>query len=178
MDGQQGLATAIRGSGMQHDLGLRCPDFDQLAGPDLAGRHRVEIRVEGDEAVLADMAEIPLGDHIRRPRKRAQGHVVPDRAETDDLAVGAVDLRPPQRHPSSERGVEFLDRGEGPAGQDVVADDQHLSLDPAIARGPIGGQHVGIEVVMPGEGDGLRMEGDGFTWCNVPARRTTVLVRS
>lgn len=63
MDGQQGFATVIGASGMQHDLGLRGPDFSQLARANLAGRHRVEIRVEGDEAVLADMAEMPLSDH-------------------------------------------------------------------------------------------------------------------
>ncbi len=33
----------------------------------------------------------------------------------NDLAVGAVDLRPPQRHPSREGGVHLLDGGEGPA---------------------------------------------------------------
>lgn len=95
--------------------------------------------------------------------------MVADRPQTDDLAVGSAHLRPPQRHPGGERGVEFLDRGEGPSGQDVVADDQHLPLDPALARGPVGGQYVGAEVVVLGEGDGFRMEGDGFIWCDVSA---------
>ncbi len=52
---------------------------------------------------------MPLSNHIRRLRQWTEGHVVADRTKTDDLAVGAVNLRPPQRHPRSERGVEFLD---------------------------------------------------------------------
>ncbi|GAA3273807.1 hypothetical protein GCM10010493_59990 [Streptomyces lavendulae subsp. grasserius] len=53
------------------------------------------------------MAEMPLSDHIRRlrqrqrQRQRQQCHMVADRPQTDDLAVSAVDLRPPQRRPGS-----------------------------------------------------------------------------
>ncbi|WP_436318842.1 hypothetical protein [Streptomyces griseofuscus] len=46
---------------MQRDLGLRGPDLDQLAGADPAGRHRVEIAVEGDQAVFAHVPQPPLG---------------------------------------------------------------------------------------------------------------------
>ena len=113
----------IGDGGVQADLGLRGPDLDQLTGADLPGGHRVEVRVEGDQAVLADVPQMPLGDHIGDLRQRPQGRVVPRGPEPDDLAVGAVDLRPPQRHPGRERGVHLLDRGEGPPGQDVVADD-------------------------------------------------------
>jgi hypothetical protein len=56
---------------------------------------------------------------------------------SDDLAVGAVHLRPAQRHPGVESGVEFLDGGEGASGQDVVADDQDLTPDAAFPGGPV-----------------------------------------
>ncbi|WP_435823969.1 hypothetical protein [Kitasatospora aureofaciens] len=90
--------------------------------------------------------------------------MVTDRAQADDLAVGAVDPRAPQWHPGRERGVELLDGGERPARQDVVADDQHLALDPALAPGPVGGQHVDVEVVVAGERDRLGVERNRFAW--------------
>ncbi len=55
----------------------------------------------------------------------------------DDLAVRFVDPGASVRHPGREGGVLLLDGGEGPAGQDVVADDQHLPLDPALALGTV-----------------------------------------
>lgn len=88
---------------------------------------------------------------------------------SDDFAVGAVDLRPPQRDPGGEGGVQLLDGGEGPPGQDVVTDDVHLPLDPALALGPVGGQHVDVEVVVSGEGDRLRVRRDCLAGGDVPA---------
>jgi hypothetical protein len=135
-------------------------DLDQLAGTDSAGRHGVEVAVEGDQAVLADVPQLPFGHQIRDRGQRFESRVVSRRPLRDDLSVGLVDLSPPHGHPGGECGVHFLDGGEGPAGQDVVADDQHLSLDAAFALRAVGGQHVDVEVVVAGE------------------RRTTVLVRS
>lgn len=50
--------------------------------------------------------------------------------------------------PGGEGGVHLLDGGEGPAGKDVVADDQNLTLDTSLARGPVGGQDADVEVVV------------------------------
>lgn len=94
--------------------------------------------------------------------------MVADLPQSDDLAVGAVDLGPPQRDPGGEGGVQFLDGGEGPAGQDVVADGQDLALDPALPRWPVGGEHVGVEVVVSGERDRLRMHRNGLTSGDMP----------
>jgi hypothetical protein len=33
----------------------------------------------------------------------------------------------------------------------VATDDADLPFDPALALGPVGGQHVDVEVVVPGE---------------------------
>ena len=71
---------------MQHDLRLRGPDLDQLPGADPAGGHRVEVAVEGDQAVLADVPQVPLGHHIRGRRQRLEGRVITGRPLPDDLA--------------------------------------------------------------------------------------------
>ncbi|RPK93802.1 hypothetical protein EES46_04975 [Streptomyces sp. ADI98-10] len=48
--------------------------------------------------------------------------------------------------------------------------DADLSLDPVLALRPVGGQHVDVEVVVPGESDRLRMQRNRLTWSNVPPR--------
>jgi len=136
-------------------------------GSGLAGQHRVEVGVEGDHAVLAGRAKVPLGDDVGSARQWPQSDVVTDRTVADDLAVRVVDPRAPQRHPRGERGVEFLDRGKGPAGQDVVADDADLPLDPAFALRAVGGQDV--EAVVAREADRLRAQWDGLTRGDVAA---------
>ncbi|MGW2595500.1 hypothetical protein ACWCXC_35220, partial [Streptomyces sp. NPDC001515] len=45
----------------------------------------------------------------------------------------------------------------------MVADDQDLALDAALPRWPVGGEHVGVEVVVPGERDRLWMQWNGLT---------------
>ena len=49
---QQVLAPVIGGGGMQHDLGLRRPDLDQLAGANPQGGHRVEVGLESIDRQL------------------------------------------------------------------------------------------------------------------------------
>lgn len=88
--------------------------------------------------------------------------MVMSRSLADDVPVGLVDLGPSLGHPGHERGVHLLDRGEGPAGQDMVAHDQHLPLAPSLAGGAVGGQHIDVEVVMAGESDRLRMPVPGL----------------
>ena len=51
----------------------------------------------------------------------------------------------------------------------MVADDQHLALDPALAGGPVGGQDVDVEVVVPGEADRFRVQRDRLARGDVPA---------
>ena len=51
----------------------------------------------------------------------------------------------------------------------MVADDQHLAFDTALPGGPVGGQHVDVEVVVPGEADRLRMQRHRLTRGDVPA---------
>jgi len=80
---------------------------DALTGADLAGRDGVQRRLEADQAVLAAPAQVPVGDQVGRGRKRAQRRPVSLGADPDDLAVGAVGLRPPDRHPVVERRVEL-----------------------------------------------------------------------
>lgn len=131
MHGQQSFAAVVRSGGVQRDLGLRGSDLDELAGADLAGGHRVEVAREGDQTVLADRPQVPFGDQIRGRRQRFESRVIPGGAMSDHFGVGCVDLSPALGHPGRERGVHLLDAGEGPPGQDVVADDQDLALDQA-----------------------------------------------
>lgn len=103
MDRQQRLAARIGDGDMQPDLRLRGADPDQLAGTDLPGGHRVEVHVEGDQTVLADVPQMPLGDYVRSLRQRAENGVITYGSVPGDFAVGAVDLRSPQGNPGSER---------------------------------------------------------------------------
>ena len=51
----------------------------------------------------------------------------------------------------------------------MVADDQHLPLDPALPGRPVGGQHVDVEAVVPGERGRLRVQRDRLARRDVPA---------
>lgn len=94
---------------MELDLGLRSPDLDQLPGSDLAGRHRVEVAAEGDQAVLADWPQMPLGHQIRSQWQGLEGRVDACRALSDDLLVSPVGLGPSLRDPGGEGGAHLLD---------------------------------------------------------------------
>lgn len=84
--------------------------------------------------------------------------MVTGRSFADDLPVRLVDLGPPLRHPGGEGRVHLLDGGEGPAGQDVIADDKDLAFDASFPGGAVGGQD--IEVVVAGEADRFRVQRD------------------
>lgn len=94
--------------------------------------------------------------------------MVPCGPVPDHLTVGLVDLGPPPGHPGCERGVHLLDGGEGPPGEHVVADDQHLAFDAAFAGGAVGGQHVDVEVVVSGESDRFGMQRHRLAGSDMP----------
>lgn len=112
--------------------------------------------MEGDQAALADMPQVPLGDHTDLLGQWPQSHVVPYRPVPDDLAMSAVHLARRSGTLAVKAAVHLLDRRGGPSGQHVVANDADLALDPTLGLGPIGGQHVDVEVVVPCERDRLR----------------------
>ncbi len=117
-------------------------DLDALSGPYSAGGHRIGTGLEADQAVLADPAQVLVGDQVGLVGKRQQCRPVGLGADPDHLAVGAVDLGAADRQPERERAVELGDRVETASGDDVVADDVDLSLDPALPGGSVGGRPV------------------------------------
>jgi hypothetical protein len=62
---------------------------------------------KADQGVLADPADVPITDHIGLVGQRTQRGPVPFGAHGNDLAVGAVHLRPAVGQPGSERGVQL-----------------------------------------------------------------------
>lgn len=122
------------------------------------------------------MPQMPLGDHIRSLGQGAKSHVVALCPVSDDLATSAVHFRPPHRDPDCESGVHLFDGRKRPSGQHVVTHDADLTLDAALALRPVGGQHIDVEVVVPGERDRLGMQRTASP--GATCRRTTVLVRS
>jgi hypothetical protein len=161
--GQPGTAPGV-GVVDDHGVGVSGvavdADLDPLAGAHRAGRQRVQRSVDGDHGVLADPAQMPVGDQIRPWRDRQQSRPVGFGADRDHLAMGAVDLGAADRQPPRPRGVELGDRVETPPGQNMVAGDRHLPFDPALAGGPVGGEHVEAKPVMLGERRGLGMDRD------------------
>jgi hypothetical protein len=129
----------------------------------------VEVAAEGDQAVLSDRPQVTFRHQIRSRRQRLESRVVTSCPFPDDLLVSPVGPGSPYRHPGGEDGVHFLDAGEGPAGETVVADDQHPAFDAALALGPVGGRHIDIEVVVAGQSDRLRMQRNRFTRSHVTA---------
>ena len=164
-------ADGSDGDGLPVDL-----ELDPLTSSDLLGGDGVEAGLEGDQGVLADPTQVLVGDQIRQCGQREQHGPVGLGSHGDDLTVGAMDLGAADRQPGLERPVQLGDRVEGPAGDHVVAVDVHLPLDPALAGGPIGSEHVDDEPVVLGERRRLWVQRDrpGATW----RLTTTVLVRS
>src|SRR5215207_10319629 len=106
--------------------------LDPLPRHDLSGGDGVAAGLETDQTVFADPPQMLLGDQIRLVRQRHQGGPISLCPDGDDLTVGAVDLATADRQPSCEGAVELSDRVEGPAGDDMVADDVDLPLDPTF----------------------------------------------
>jgi hypothetical protein len=50
---------------MRRALSFGSPDLHQLPESNLAGRHRVEIATEGDQTVLTNRPQMPIGHQIR-----------------------------------------------------------------------------------------------------------------
>ncbi len=168
VDREQGDAVPVGDGGVQADGAGRGTDLDHLAGKHPRRGDRVQVRLERDQAVLADVPQVPVRDDIRPGRDRGQRGVVTLRAGPDDLAVRAVDRGAADRHPGKERAVQRVQRGERPASQHVIADDQHLPLDPALPRRPVGGQHIDVEAVVPGERRSLRVQRDRLARRDMP----------
>lgn len=117
--------------------------LDLLPRPDLAGRDGVEAGLERHQAVLADPAQVLVGDQIRlgRQRQRLQRGSVGLGPDRDHLAMGAVGLRTADRQPPFEGAVQLGDRVERPSGEHVVADDDHLAFHSALAGRAVGREH-------------------------------------
>ncbi len=127
-------------------------ELDPLSRPHPAGRHGVERGLEGDQRVLADPAQVGSGDQIWHRRQPTQGRPVGHRPLADDLPGGAVQAGPSTRQPGGEGVLDLGEGGKGPAGEHMLAHDEHLALHPALPGRPVGGQHVDDEAVVLGEG--------------------------
>lgn len=117
-------ATAVSTDGTDRDNLAIDLQLDALPGPSRAGGHGVQAGPEGDQGVLADPAQVCVGDQIGLIGQWQQGCSIGFGAHRDDLAVGAVDLGATDRQPTLERTVGPCDRVEGPAGDHVVTHDQ------------------------------------------------------
>ena len=53
------------------------------------------------------VAQVPIGDHIRRGGQWAQRSVVAVGPHADDLVVGAMGLAAPDRYPPGKRGIQL-----------------------------------------------------------------------
>lgn len=153
------FAAGVGSGGVKYDLRLRGPDLRQLMRSDGVGRDWVEVPAEGGQAVLAGRRQMRFGHEMRSWWRRFGSRVVTNCPFTDDLLVSPVRLGLLFRYPGGERGVYLLVAGEGPARENVVADDQGLAFVAARALGPVGGERIGIEVVVACEPERLRMEG-------------------
>ena len=175
-----GAGGAVDRQPADDQLGGLEADLDPLPGPGRAavrsaGGHRVGRPFEGDHRVPPDPAQVRLRDQQRMRRDRAERGVITGGAQADDLAVGAVDLTAPDRHPAAERLVELGQRGELAPGQDMLAGDEDLALHPALPGRAVGGEHVDLEPVVlrrtrrPGGAaappDGARHGGGRRSWC-------------
>ena len=144
-------------------------DLDQLPVKHPARRDGVQAGLERDQAVLADLAQMPVRDHIRPGQDRPKRGVIALGPDPDHLAVGAVDRAAAGRHPGQERLIQLAHGGKRAARQHVIAHDGHLPLDPALPGRPVGRQDVDVETVVPGERDRLGMQRDRLAGRDVQA---------
>jgi hypothetical protein len=128
-------------------VGAQAPDrdlaggdaqLDLLPGADQPPRQRIRPGLERDQTVLADPAQVPLGDHIGAFRQRSQRRPVTLSAHCDHLAVGAVHLPASDRQPGREGGVHLLGRAEAAAGEHTPAHAVDPALHPAFRCGRCG----------------------------------------
>jgi hypothetical protein len=89
--------------------------------------------------------------------------VITGRTLADDLLVSPVGLSPPLRDPGDEGGVHLLDGGEDRPDRTWSRTIRTCPFDTALARGPVGGQNVDIEVVVAGEPDRFRVQRNRLT---------------
>ncbi len=167
--GQQRDAVAVGHGGVQADGAGAGADLDQLPVKHPGRRDRVQVGLERDQAVLADVAQIPVRHHIRPGRTRRKSGVIALGPHPDHLAMGAVYDAAAGRHPGQERLIQLTEGCERPARQHVIPHDRHLPLDPALPGGPVGRQHVDVKPVMPGERDRLGMQWHPLARRDVPA---------
>jgi hypothetical protein len=137
MGGQH--APAVSGQGVDGHHRWGDAQLHVLPGVHPCRGHGVQAGLERDQAVLADPAEVLVGNQVGHRRQRGQRSPVGHRPLADDLPVGAVHLAAADGQPRRERGVHLRQRAERPAGQHVQADDVDLPLDPALAGRAIGG---------------------------------------
>lgn len=86
--------------------------------------------------------KVSLGHQVGGGRHWFEGRVVPGCPVPDDLVMGRVRAGSSPWHPGHGGGVHLLERGEGPAGQDMVTDDEDLPFDAAFPGGTVGGERV------------------------------------
>jgi hypothetical protein len=163
----RGQQHRVRSGGVNVDPGRADPQLHQHPRADHRRGHRVEAGGEGDQAVLADLAQVPVDHQVVGRRQRQQRGTVPDRAHGDDLTVGAVDLLEPDLGPVLGCDRELVEGVEVPPGQHVLAHDEHLAFDPPLAGRPVRRHHVDDEPVVGGERDRLRMQRDRLAWRDV-----------
>lgn len=154
MSGEQPPA----GRGVHGNQVIGDAKLEALPGPDRQGGHRVQAGFEADQAVLADPAQVPVGDQIRLCGQRQQRRPIGLGAHADHLAVGAVHLAAADRQPGSQRRVHRLQAVEVPARQHMRPPDLDLALHPALTGGPVRGQHVDGEPLVGRERGRLRMQ--------------------
>jgi hypothetical protein len=110
-----------------------------------------------------------VGHQIGLGRQRSQRGPVGLGADRDHLAVGAMGLAPADRQPAVEGAVKVGDRVETTAGDHMVPHNVDLPFHPALAGGPVGGQHIDGEAVVAGERGRLRVQWNRDTGCDMAA---------
>jgi len=166
--GGQPAATVSADGTDRHGFAIDL-ELNPLTCADAAGGDGVEAGLEGDQAVFADPAQVLVGDQIRLLGQSQQRGPVGLGTDRDDLSIGALHLGPADQQPSLEPTIELSDRVELSARDDVIADDADLSFDAALARGPVGRQHIDAEPVVLGERRRFRVQRDRETGCDMAA---------
>ena len=119
-------------------------------------------RLEGDQGVFADPAQVLFSDQVGPRRQRPERVPIDPGPDGDDLPVGTVDLGSPDRQPRRERPVQVGHRVEPPARDHVIAHDVDLAFDPALTGGSVRGQDVNDEPVVRRERGRFRVQRDGY----------------